>query len=391
MSLPDVPLLDALLDLRHAIHAEPELAFAEHATARRLGDAWHALTGRTAEWLTETGRLLRIEGTHPQRAVLPVIALRGDIDALPIEEATGVPWASRVPGVMHACGHDVHATWALGAGVLLARAPAACDVVVLLQPAEEIGKGASAMIEAGALDRVACIFGAHVDRRFAVGEVVADAGALAAACDDFTITIHGHGAHAARPHEAADPIVAQAAVVLALQTLVSRRVNPAWPAVVTVGAVIAGDANNVIPERATLRGTIRTTRPDTRTLLNDAVSQLARDTCTAHGCRADVVIDQGPPPLVNTEREIAWARTAVHHELGESALQPFGITNLAGEDFSYYLERVPGAFLRIGAREPNGDAIPAHSPRFLADDAAIGIGARVLAACAREAAAALAG
>jgi amidohydrolase len=380
----------ALLTLRHQIHADPELAFAEHATRDKLESAWHALTGLHAERVTETGLVLRILGSHAERATLPVIALRGDIDALPIREATGVPWTSQNDGVMHACGHDVHATWALGAGVLLTHWRPLCDVVVLLQPAEEIGAGARAMIEAGALDRVAAIFGAHVDRRFVIGEVVADAGPLAAACDDFTITLTGRGAHAARPQESADPVVAQAAVVLALQTLVARRLNPAWPGVVTVGAVTAGEANNVIPESATLRGTIRTTLPEARRVLADALPSLVRLTAEAYGCCADVRIDQGPPPLVNTERESGWARAAVATELGDSALRPLGITNLAAEDFAYYLGHVPGAFLRIGARYADGEVIAAHSPRFFAEDEAIGIGARVLAACARQAAAAIA-
>src|SRR5205085_2730043 len=188
-------------------------------------------------------------------------------DALPIHEATGLPFASRVPGVMHACGHDVHATWAVGAATLLAKNPADGDVLIVLQPAEETGKGALAILESGALDGVAAIFGGHVDRRFALGQVVADEGPLAASADTFEIEIVGAGAHAARPHESRDPIIAAAAIISALQTIVSRRLNPATPGVVTIGTVHAGSAPNVIPERATLTGTVRAIEPTSREMM----------------------------------------------------------------------------------------------------------------------------
>src|SRR5262249_21001584 len=173
-----------------------------------------------------TGVVARIAG-RDRRA--PVVAVRGDIDALPVAEDTGLPFASHNDGVMHACGHDVHATWAVGAAALLAREPAAGDVLVVLQPAEETGKGAPAVLATGALDEVRAIFGGHVDRRFAVGQVVADEGPLAASADTFEVELHGQGAHAARPHESADPIVGLGALIGALQTIVARRLNPATP------------------------------------------------------------------------------------------------------------------------------------------------------------------
>ncbi|MCU0647352.1 MAG: M20 family metallopeptidase [Gemmatimonadaceae bacterium] len=386
----DASLETSLLALRRAIHAEPELAFSEVATQQKLEKALATIAALPARRVAGTGLVARIPGTHPDRATLPAVAVRGDIDALPITEATGVPWASTTPGVMHACGHDVHATWAVGAAALLRRAPAACDVIILLQPAEEIGQGAVAMIADGALDGVAVIYGGHVDRRFTIGQVVADVGPLAASTDEFVIEVVGHGAHAARPHESADPVVAQAALVLALQTLVSRRLNPSWPGVVTVGAVQAGEAPNVIPERALLRGTIRTTTPDARRVLTTALGEVAVDVVRGYGCEARVTLTAGSPPVINTAREVAWARAAVARVLGEQALVPLGIVNMAGEDFAHYLERVPGAFLRIGAREGNGPVMAAHSPRFLADDGCVAVGAAVLAACAREAAAGLA-
>ena len=318
------------------------------------------------------------------------MAVRGDIDALPIHEETGLPYASTTAGVMHACGHDVHASWAVGAAHLLAERPAQGDVLVVLQPAEETGAGAAAILETGALDGVAAIFGAHVDRRFAVGEVVAQPGPLAAAADTFTIELVGRGAHGARPHESADPVVGAAALVTALQTIVARRVNPAVPAVVTVATLRAGTAPNVIAERATLGGTLRAVDPETRALLAAEVRRIADGIAAAHGLTAAVVIELGPPPIVNPERPAAWARAAAESLLGPSAVVPLGITNMGGEDFAYYMERIPGCFLRIGAREPGGAPIAAHTPRFHAAEASLFVGAAVLAETARLASAALA-
>jgi amidohydrolase len=329
----------------------------------------------------------RFRGLDP---AAPVVALRGDIDALPIQEATGLDYSSAVPGVMHACGHDVHATWAIGAAMELRRRPAQGDVLVILQPAEELGTGAPAMLASGALDDVAAIFGGHVDRRFPVGQVIAEPGPLAASADSFTITLVGRGAHGARPHESADPIVAIAAVITALQTIVARRLDPAVPAVCTVGSVHAGVASNVIPEQATITGTLRAMDPRTRAQLVDEVTRLATAVAEAYGVRAQVAVEHGTPPIVNPVREAGWAREAVTRVLGDDAVVPFGITNMGGEDFAFYLERIPGCFLRVGAREPGGESIAAHSPRFFAADGAILVGAAVLAECARVASAALA-
>lgn len=241
------------------------------------------------------------------------------------------------------------------------------------------------MLESGALDDVRAIFGAHVDRRFEVGQVVADAGPLAASADTFIIQLIGSGAHAARPHEASDPIVAAGALIGAVQTLVARRLNPAWPGVVTIGSVHAGDAPNVIPDRATLTGTVRATEAPARTLLLGELQALAEGIAAAYGVRAEVALDLGTPPLVNPPDATAWAREAAASLLGADALVPLGFLNLAGEDFSHYLESMPGCFLRVGAREPGGQMIAAHSPRFHPAEESLFVGAAVLAECARVA------
>ena len=378
--------LAQLIALRRELHRHPELSWKEYATSDRLARIAHSLGGEVSR-VANTGVIARFRGRDPHA---PVVAVRGDIDALPIQEATGLDYASAVPGVMHACGHDVHATWAIGAAMDLVREPAQGDVLVVLQPAEEVGGGAAAILATGALDGVAAIFGGHVDRRFDVGQVVAERGALAASADAFTITLTGRGAHGARPHESADPIVAAAAVITALQTIVSRHLDPAAPAVCTIGSVHAGIASNVIPEEAVLTGTLRERDASTRRRLGDEVRRLASGVASAYGVQARVDVELGTPPIVNPAREAGWAQTAVTRLLGDAAVVPFGITNMGGEDFAFYMERIPGCFLRIGAREIGGEAVAAHSPRFVAADGAIIVGAAVLAECARVASAALA-
>lgn len=377
------PLRAELLTLRRDLHRYPELAFREERTAARLIEALEALPPTSLVTLARvagTGVVARLRGRDPEA---PVVAIRGDIDALPIQEATGLDYASVVPGVMHACGHDVHAAWTVGAAHLLATDPAAGDVLIVLQPAEEIGAGAVAVLETGALDGVAAIFGAHVDRRFAVGQVVADDGPLAASADAFAIELVGAGAHAARPHEAADPVVGAAALVGALQTIVSRRLNPASAGVVTIGALHAGTAANVIPDRAELLGTVRAVDPPTRALLLDDVRRIAHGIAATYRLEARVTFEPGTPPIVNPPRPTAWARQAARALLGAAAVVPLGFLNMAGEDFAHYLERMPGCFLRIGAREPGGPVIAAHAPQFYAADESVLVGAAVLAATAR--------
>jgi len=395
---PDVPpavatLFDPdlrrwLVELRRAIHSDPELSFQEERTAQKLEHALAALNDATIRRVAKTGVVARVRGRDSS---LPLVAIRGDIDALPVREDTGLPFASHNEGVMHACGHDVHATWAVGAAALLVQRPAAGDVLFVFQPAEETGRGAPAIIDSGALDDVRAIFGGHVDRRFAVGQVVADEGPLAASSDMFEIELVGQGAHAARPHESADPIVAAGALIGALQTIVSRRLNPANPGVVTIGTIHAGTASNVIPDRATLTGTVRAVDAPSRRLMLDEVRRVAESTAATYRATANVKLELGTPPIVNPPNATAWARRAATMLLGESNVVPLGFLNLAGEDFAHYMERIPGCFLRIGAREAGGVAIPAHAPKFYAAEESIFVGAAVLAETARVASDALSG
>jgi amidohydrolase len=375
-------LRERTLALRRDLHRNPELAFQEERTAARLYDELARLKPAKLDRVAGTGVIARIKGAD---ADAPVVALRGDVDALPIHEETGLAFRSETSGVMHACGHDVHAAWTVGAAHLLAGRPARGDVHILLQPAEETARGAAAVLESGVLEEATAIFGAHVDRRFHVGQVVAEPGPVAAAADEFAIELIGRGAHAARPHEGADPIVGAAALITALQTIVSRRLSPGTPGVVTIGKLRAGTAPNVIPDAARLEGTLRSLDTKTRNLLHRELRVTAEATAAAHGLEASVSLELGPPPLVNPPEPIEWARLAVRSVLGEDALIPLGTYNMGAEDFAFYLERLAGCFLRIGAREEGGEFIPAHSSRFYAADESIFVGAAVLAEVARVA------
>jgi hippurate hydrolase len=379
-------LQERLVALRRDLHQHPELSFKEDRTASVLLGELATLSPRRIERIAGTGIVARIAGRN---AAAPLVAIRGDIDALPIQEATGLPFASTNAGVMHACGHDVHAAWAVGAAALLTAQPAEGDVLVVLQPAEETGEGAIAVLKSGALDGVKAIFAGHVDRRFTVGQVVAQSGALAASADDFDIELLARGAHGARPHESADPVVGMAALIASLQTIVSRSVNPALPAVVTVGMVSAGTAPNVIPDRAVLRGTLRATDDATRALLQTEVRNIAEHIAAAHKLEVRISIGSGVPPVINNERAAVWAREATVATLGADALVPLGNVNMAAEDFAWYLQKIPGCFLRFGARRADEPVIPAHSPNFDVAEDAVLVGARVLAESARRASAAL--
>jgi amidohydrolase len=373
-------LVDRLIELRHALHGQPELSFQENRTSDRLHAELERLEPLVLARVAGTGLLARIAGRNSR---LKPVAIRGDIDALPIREETGAKFASAVDGVMHACGHDVHAAWTVGAAHLLAQDPPPGDVVVLLQPGEETGRGAPAMIEAGSLEGVAAIFGGHVDMRFETGTVVAQSGNVSASADEFAIELIGRGCHAARPNEGTDPIVGLAALVTSLQTIVARRVPPGVPAVVSVGTVEAGTAANIIPDTARMTGTLRAADSVTRDLLHEQVRRMSNSVAQAHQLESKVSLDLGTPPLVNESGVMQWVRETILDLLGDGALCTLPVPNLGGEDFAFYLEKVPGCFVRIGGRRSDQAPVPAHTSRFLPDDEAVIVGAAVLAGIAR--------
>lgn len=375
-----------LVELRRSLHRRPELSWKETQTQARLREALLGVGITDIRETAGTGLVAHIPGRN---AGGPSVAIRGDIDALPIQEETNLPFSSMHAGVMHACGHDMHATWAVGAGMLLARNPAVGEVRILLQPAEELGEGAPRVLADGALDGVKAIFGGHVDWRFSLGEVVATPGALAASTDTFEIAFKGRGGHGARPQDTIDPIVGMAAFVCDVQTIVSRRLDPALPGVVTVGVFNAGSAPNVIPEVAHCGGTIRATTPETRALLCEELQRLATAVAAAHRLTAEVTLSDGTPPLMNGTRSAAWAQAAVADLLGADALKSLPVANMGGEDFAFYTEQMEGCFMRIGTWSEGRSRSGVHTPRFDPDENALFVAAAVLAECARRASTAL--
>jgi len=385
--------LDNLVALRRHLHAHPELSDREHNTARLIARELADLGLETRTGLAGgTGVIASIPATRPDA---PTVALRADIDALPIHEATGLPWASTLPGVMHACGHDGHTAILIGAARALANADERPNNVLLIfQPAEEHGGGAERMCQqgvlggadAGGLGRpVDRIFGLHGWPLVELGRVATRPGPLLASTDDFDITIAGVGGHAAMPHLACDPIVAASAAVLNLQAIASRSVAPADAAVVTVGSFQAGTADNIIPASARLLGTVRALREDTRGLLERRLREVVASTAAAHGCRADVVFKPGYPVTANDPDLARHVLDVAGQTLGPDHAQLAPEASMGGEDFSYYGQHVPACFFLLGLMPHNADQAGQpllHQPTFDFNDDAIATGVAMMCALA---------
>ena len=367
-----------LVSIRRKIHAHPELAYQEEKTAALVAEELGRLGISLRKGVAGTGVVAEI---GPEDG--PMVALRADMDALPLTEETGLPFASEVPGVMHACGHDGHVAMLLGAARLLKEAPPPGRVRLIFQPAEEKGAGARAMIKEGVLEGVSFIFGGHIDRHFRMGEIAVNEGLICAFTDTFRLTITGKGGHAAWPHEAVDAIVCGALLVMNLQTIISREINPAHPCVITVGKFSGGTAHNVIAEEARLEGTIRSTHPETRKRIMESLRRMARGVASLHRANIKVEIEEGYPPVINHPVATRLAREAALKVVGKEGLSRQPHPSLGGEDFAFYLQHVPGCFVRFGAVKEGLENVPAHSPKFDFDERVLPIGAKFLAEVAR--------
>jgi hippurate hydrolase len=385
MDWHDVPdtVFERMVAVRRDLHRHPELAFEEERTAARIIAELQALGIPCTYGGKGSGVIARLE----REPAGPVIALRADMDALPGEENTDLPFASTIEGRMHACGHDAHVAMVLGAARLLAASPPDIGVRFLFQPAEEKGGGARTVIAEGGLEGVSAIFAAHVTQHYRVGEIMAAEGVITAQSDRFAIDVHGRGGHGARPHEAIDAVVIAALLITALQTLVSREVDPLHPSVVTIGSVHAGTAPNVIAETARLEGSIRTTLPEVRDHLHHGIRRMARAFGELHNARLEVRIDPGYPPVVNTPRESQLAWRAAAAVVGERGMVRLEHPSMGGEDFSYYLEEVPGCYMRFGARGEGQEYIPLHSSSFDIHEGVLRVGAACFDQLVRDAAA----
>jgi len=368
-----------LVQWRRDFHRHPELAFQERWTSGVVR-AFLEECGIEVSPCAGTGLRGVLKGAGKGRTV----ALRADMDALPITEEGDKEYRSQVPGVMHACGHDGHMAILMGAAKILAgrRASLSGSVVFLFQPSEEDHPGgAKRMIDEGALDGVDRVFGLHLWQPLATGTIATRAGALMAQPDDFKVIVRGKGGHAALPHSAVDPILVASHVVVAAQSIVSRFLDPLKPAVVSFTMVHGGTTHNIIPDSVTLTGTVRTLDADVQRAAKRRLREVCEETCRSFGASAEFTYEEGYPPVVNDAEMIDLVARVARREFGEgtyATMEPV----MGGEDFAYFLQRVPGAFVMLGMGD--NQPYPHHNVRFDIDERALPIGVQLMTEVALE-------
>jgi amidohydrolase len=378
--MPGEATVARVVELRRAIHSRPELGFEETETAALIERELDAL-GIEHRRLAGTGVVGILRGGRHGR----VAALRADMDALPIDERTGLPFASQIAGAMHACGHDAHTAMLLGAARVLSERRDAFQgtVVLIFQPAEEGPGGAEPMIAEGALDdpKVDAIAMLHVDVRLNAGTIGITPGPVNASADELHLTIRGRGGHGAYPHNAVDAIPAAAAVVTALQNIAARETDPLGAVVVTIGTIRGGYRNNVIADSVEMTGTLRAFDPAVRDALQSRVERIANGVAGAYSATAEVNVVRGYPPVVNDSGLAEEFTTYVREKTQITVERP--MPTMGGEDFAYFAQRVRGLQIRLGVRNESIGAIHSgHSPQFLIDEAALPVGVQTLVAFA---------
>ncbi|WP_128891360.1 M20 family metallopeptidase [Erythrobacter sp. HKB08] len=375
-----------IVALRRAIHAEPEIGLQTPLTSAKVREALADLPLEWKDGGSTTGMVATLKGAREGRRVL----LRGDMDALPMPEETGLDFASTIPGRMHACGHDTHTAMLAGAARLLAGKTSefAGEIQFMFQPGEEGYHGARFMLDEGLVDPLPdAAFALHIMPNAAHGVVAGKAGALMAAADQLDITVRGKGGHASMPHDCRDPIPVAAEIVTALQSLVTRRFNAADAVVLTITQLEAGTTHNVIPDFATLRGTMRTLSPQNRETLQRLVRETAVGIAAAHGIEAEVTVTEGFPVTICDQRAVDLGRKVVQSALGEASWRDLPAPIMGAEDFAYVLEKVPGAMFFLGVAQEGEDwrqCCSIHSPRMVVDESALPHGTATLAGCALQ-------
>lgn len=390
MATPTTPDLTHLRDIRRDLHAHPELAFAETRTAAVVADRLRELDIEVTTGVGGTGVVGVIRGGSGG----PIVGLRADMDALPITEVRDLPYRSRNDGVMHACGHDGHAAMLLGAAQLLsARDDLAGTVVLVFQPAEEGAAGAPAMLDDGLLERFGIqeIYGIHNIPGIPAGDFAIRPGTILASFDDITITITAEGGHAMAPDRTGDVVAAGAYLVTLVQTIVARRLDPLVPAVVSITAFHAGTTNNVLPTRAELLGTARCLDADSRERIENQIRRICMATADVHGVDVELDYVHRYPCTVNDPDRAERAARAAIGVAGRDHVDANCAGLLAAEDFSFYLERIPGAYGFIGNGPVTDEAGPVHNPTYDFNDEILTRGAHYLAEMARTAIAEISG
>jgi amidohydrolase len=376
-------LTPRLIEIRRHLHAHPELSGKEYQTAAYVAGVLSAAGLHPQEAIGKTGLVAELSGAGTDDRLL---AIRTDMDALPIIEHTGLAFSSKNPGVMHACGHDVHTTVGLGTAMILAQLGLELPgkTRFIFQPAEEIAQGAAWMVADGVMQDVNSIFSLHVFPSIPAGSIGIRYGALTAAADDLDITIIGEAGHGARPHEAVDAIWIAAQVITGLQQAISRTQNSLRPIVLTIGTISGGRAHNIIADRVELSGTVRSLHPETHATLPAWIEQIVTDICRTYGATCQVNYRRGVPSVQNDIALTQILESSARAAWGNDRVQILPEPSLGAEDFAVYLQHAPGTMFRLGVGRSNAKNYPLHHPQFMVDESAIITGVVTMAYAAYQ-------
>lgn len=359
-----------LIEIRRHLHAHPELSGEEYQTSAYVAGVLSSCGLRVKEAVGKTGVVGELPGLGSDQRTL---AIRTDMDALPIQEHPKLDFASRNPGVMHACGHDVHATLGLGTAMVLSQLSASLpgNVRFLFQPAEEIAQGAKWMVQDGVMEGVDAIYGVHVFPSIPARQIGIRYGALTSAADNLEIIIRGESGHGARPHQAIDAIWIAAQVITTLQQSISRTQNPLHPIVLSIGQIEGGRAHNVIADHVRMIGTVRSLHPDSHANLPEWITNIVKSTCQTFGAECQVDYCRGVPSVQNDETLTQIIESATREAWGDESVKILPEPSLGAEDFSVYLDQVPGCMFRLGVGYGDKNNYPLHHPKFSVDEDAI--------------------
>ncbi|MEL6442032.1 MAG: M20 family metallopeptidase [Cyanobacteria bacterium J06621_8] len=371
-----------LIEIRRHLHANPELSGEERQTSAYISGVLSSCGLKVTEEVGKTGVVGELPGSGTDSRIL---AIRTDMDALPIQERCGLDFASGNPGIMHACGHDVHATLGLGTAMVLSQLSATLpgNVRFLFQPAEEIALGAKWMVQAGAIEGVDAVYGVHVFPSIPARQIGIRYGALTSAADELEIVIQGESGHGARPHQAIDAIWIASQVITSLQQAISRTQNPLHPIVLSIGKIEGGKAHNIIADRVQMMGTVRSLHPDSHANLPQWITNVVEGVCQTYGAKCQVDYRRGVPPVHNDKKLTQIVESATREAWGDGSIQIIPEPSLGAEDFAVYLEQIPGCMFRLGVGHHNQLNYPLHHPLFNIDEDAIltGVVTMAYAAC----------